>query len=289
MDALKPLLVCLLMLVATLFFNVAHARPDITLVTDNKVNIAKRLQSSMASLNPELVIKIASSSEAKSSQDYIVLLGQPDSAQEYTAAKGIVAVFISDNKAGEVQANAYVYVEPPLARQIRLANRLVPGVKPLGVILPSQQSKTDLQDSLPATLLAGLKLVSIEETGSLNQALYKGLKNSRALLGVYDTEIYNAANIKNILITSYRQNKVLVGPSKAYLKAGSYATTFSNIDDVARRTLDILSAHQVSGRWDGQRYNPYFRILINKQVARSLNLTLPDIENLKADLEEAER
>ena len=288
MDALKHLPVCLLLL-ATLYCNVAGAQLSVTLVTDDKPGIANRMQEAMQAIEPGVEIDIASSSQSKQSKGYLVLLGQPNVTSGFAQAQGVISVFISEANAANVRADAYVFVEPPLERQIRLADLLVPGIKPMGLIVPAVQDKVALQNRLDKDLLNKLKLVTLEESGSLNQALFRGLKNSRALIGIYNTEIYNPSNIKNILITSYRQNKVLIGPSRAYLKAGSYATTFSDIKDIARRTIDIINTHQQSAKWPVDQYNPYFRILINKQVARSLNLIQPDIKALQTALEGAER
>lgn len=289
MDALTRFTASFLILLATLYFNVASAQLSVTLVEKQGGTIAKRLQQVMAELEPGTDIDIASPEQAKNSKNYLVLLGQPDPAAVYSNARGVVSAFISEARSQQVKANAYVFVDPPLSRQIRLADSLISGIKPLGLIVSTQQNKAELAQTLDASLFEKLNLVSLEQEGGLNQALFKALKNSRALVGVYDTDIYNPTNIKNILITSYRQNKVLIGPSRAYLKAGSYATTFSGLNDIARRILELIKDNQSSGRWSAQGHNPYFSILINKQVARSLNLSLPDVEAVQKMLEEAEK
>ncbi|MBA34575.1 MAG: hypothetical protein CMI14_03980, partial [Oleispira sp.] len=118
------------------------------------------------------------------------------------------------------------------------------------------------------------------DSNNLNVALFDVLKDSDVLLGVYDKRIYNSENIKNILITSYRQQKVLVGPSKAYLKAGSFISTYSNLSHIAERLTDIISIYDSEGRWLDEGYNPYYEIVLNSQVGNSLNILLPDLNLL---------
>ena len=68
----------------------------------------------------------------------------------------------------------------------------------------------------------------------------------------------------------------MIGPSRAYLKAGSLSTTFSDLGHVAQRIMDVVLEYQSSAKWLKAGYNPYYRILFNKQVARSLDIILPE-------------
>ena len=102
-------------------------------------------------------------------------------------------------------------------------------------------------------------------------------------------EFIDDPHIKNILITAYRQNKPLIGPSSAYIKAGALATTYSDIDDVAHRLSEMLLTGLKKHVWPEADYNPYFKVRYNQQVGRSLNLLLPDAESLASQLTKDER
>ncbi|ASP38629.1 hypothetical protein CHH28_08040 [Bacterioplanes sanyensis] len=229
-----------------------------------------------------------------SKADLVVAVG----AQSLAAVAGaidspLVAVFVSREQylAHAQQVKSAVFIEPSLLKQLRLARALVGPEKRLGVLLNNQQQWTDLTSmALPEDgELAGIGSVSIQQLDnfdSLNHALVALLKDSEALVGVYDTELYSAANIKNILITAYRQNVPLIGPSNAYIKAGALATLHSDLNHVAQRTVEVIDAG-LSGQWPAADYNPYFDVRYNDQVARSLNMVLPEAADIIPTLQEA--
>jgi len=268
----------------------SYAGLDVVLVAEKNTSLQQRLVQKFIQQNSDIRVTAISSGDKLASGSYLVAVGKgaPDK-QVYNQAAGVIGVLISREQALAKQLDSAIYVEPPLARQIQLADKLLPGAKKLGLLVDKTTDKARIRKELSPKLYDQIQLVALQESDNLNQALYKVLKDSRALVGAYDNSIYNAANIKNILITSYRQHKVLIGPSKAYLKAGSFATTFSNLDDVVKRTLEIIFNHAESGEWSEAGYNPYFNILYNKQVARSLNIPLPDKSNTLKYLQEAER
>lgn len=183
-----------------------------------------------------------------------------------------LAVMLTAQQSKSLDVATSVFIEPPLSRQLKLANLLVPGDKKIGLLVNNEQDKKNVLMHLSDAEQTMLKVVNIEDYDNINQALFHVLKNTRLLLGHYNSEVYNAKNIKNILITSYRQRKVLIGPSRAYLKAGSFSTTFSDLSHIAQRIIEIVKHHKESGQWLKADYNPHYRILFNPQVARSLNI-----------------
>ncbi|GAA6146094.1 hypothetical protein [Thalassolituus maritimus] len=170
-----------------------------------------------------------------------------------------------------------VYVEPPLHRQIALAQLLFGDDAPLGILVP--ESDAHVVDD------TDVSVYPVKSNDNLNQTLVRLLTENRALIGVYDTELYSSENIKSILITSYRHNRPMIGPSLAYLRAGALATTYSNTDDVIRRLIEVIE----QGLYTSQSYpppsfNPYFRVGLNEQVGRSLNMLMPDADELGREL-----
>lgn len=194
-------------------------------------------------------------------------------------AAGIVSILVTKNQNLQLLNQSAIYVEPPLERQFRLALQLFPNSK-IGILIADERAKKQIYKDLTEQQYSVLNIVTLSDYESLNQALFEVLKKSDVLLGVYDKKIYNSKNIKNILITSYRQQKVLIGPSKAYLKAGSFASTFSNLSHITHRLIDILVTHKSTGLWLAAGYNPYYEIVFNKQVGNSLNIQFPDPETV---------
>ena len=162
-----------------------------------------------------------------------------------------------------------VYSEAPLQRQLALAEAIFGEKEVFGALVASDASSLVSADNL--------RVYPISEYDSLNHALVELLGSSRALIGVYDPELYSAENIKSILITSYRHNRPLIGPTQAYLKAGALASTYSTPDDVVQRLTEIVNEGLgEAAAFPEADYNPYFSVGFNRQVGRSLNLLLPD-------------
>jgi hypothetical protein len=260
---------------------------SIVLLAENNSSALNNLYKKVKQLAPELklVVSTTQSPFNINSNDYVVLLGDnvPSHIDLSTLHKSI-AIMVTKNQSKRLNVKTSVWAEPPLKRQFELANLVIPGKSKVGLLVNGAVDKQIQIASLDESQREMLNIVDISEYDNLNQALYNVLKESKLILASYNNTIYNAKNIKNILITSYRQQKVLIGPSRAFLRAGSFATTFSNMDNIAQRLVDIIQYHKNTGIWLSADYNPHYRILFNQQVARSLDVPLVDVELLRQQM-----
>lgn len=169
-----------------------------------------------------------------------------------------------------------IFAEPSLHQQILLAEAIVGKERKVGILL--QEPEQIYQFGLTDTEYKFHQLVvkSQKDYPSLNSAMQSLLRQSEVLVGVYDQKLYSSDNIKNILITSYRNNQALIGPTSAYLKAGAVASVYARPEDTAQRLVEVLSKEQ----WPAAHYNPHISVALNQQVARSLNLDLTSPEAL---------
>ncbi len=282
------LLTCLLAL------SVQAENTQIAFVVHEKLpSVEQLLEKTAGRLKATAELRLLNNPPATGWQSYaaVVLVG-PQALDAWTFTEPpAVAVFVSRDAVAAVSSKlaSALYLEPPLKRQIALAKSILGADRSLGVLM---QDKSQWENSGLFLLPLQQSLVTpyfVDQYENLNRALLDLLKNSHALVGTYDTELYSSTNIKNILITAYRQNKPLIGPSSAYIKAGALATTYSDIDDVARRLSEILLVGLKEQVWPGADYNPYFKVRYNQQVGRSLNLLLPDAESLASQLTKDER
>lgn len=276
-----------------LFGSVSRAETTtVHLVSAKQSKLIERFQNLLKKESPELnvdFINIKALSETKLNfSDIYILVGKQmlraNEVNHFSEKHNVMAVMVTHD---QVEKNSLidnaVFFEPPLERQMALASVLFPSSN-IGLLAKSPMQQTAIEKQLKQFKLA----FSIENIAGkdLNQALYHILKRSDLLVAAYDVELYSPKNIKNILVTSYRQSKVLIGPSKAYLKAGAYASTYSSLDDVAKRVDEIVQYFKKTGKWLSSGYNPYYHIKINNNVARSLGLPQHDVKEVKKEVEE---
>lgn len=178
-----------------------------------------------------------------------------------------------------------IYAEPSLTSQFMLARTLLGPDKTLGILCQNakQWQQTELS-KLDAKQLSYVRVLYTDEYDTPYHALQKLLQSSQALVGIYDAEPYSSENIKRTLIAAYRQNQPLIGPSAAYVRAGAIASINSSATDTAKRLGEVLTQGLRDKTWPAPDYNPYFSVQLNAQVARSLNLELPDAEMLAAQV-----
>ena len=294
MDALKPFWhrKAILVLWCSLLFSAASIA-DIALVVRERQPMAEQLAKTVAQglKIPSQLLTLGDKEVDWSSFDAIVLLGEPvlDAWQTPTDSP-VVAVFVSRESAQRRSAilKSAIYVEPPLSRQITLSKILLGFDVRLGVLVSDAFAASAADEVAKVQRDDLVNIYPLSDLNNLNRTLIELLADNQALVGVYDSELYSPGNIKNILITAYRQNRPLIGPSSAYIKAGSLASTYSDLDDVSKRLIEILSAGLNNKQWAKQDYNPYFQVRYNEQVGRSLNLSLPNVNDAVKALMKAE-
>lgn len=173
---------------------------------------------------------------------------------------------------------------PTLDRQLALIKVLNPQAKKIAVYHSVQYPE------LPKSLLSMAKALNFSiHTSELRDPLnwdrnaLKTLKDADLVLGLDDGAIYNATTIRSILMRLYRASRPLIGPDKGYVRAGAVASTFSGVKETLKVVGDLLNT---SGAWPSVIYNPYFNVSINTQVARSLNITVGNPEQVKEKVKE---
>ncbi|TVP88781.1 MAG: hypothetical protein EA348_09970 [Pseudomonadaceae bacterium] len=174
---------------------------------------------------------------------------------------------------------------PEPRRQMRLAKAMVPRLQSIGMLY-TDNSANQLPLWHTAAAVTDLQLVSRQwSTDSpITRPLSSLLGDSDALIALDDPTIWNADQLKTILLTSYARNRVIIGPAAPFVDAGSLGTTYSTPMDMA-----LSSRYRFSQPWQpGAVFYPTeFSLRTNAQVARSLSLPQPDnaalLERLKAE------
>ena len=179
-----------------------------------------------------------------------------------------------------------LWSDPPPARQLQLALQLRPRPQRIGVLF-SPASQFLLSELSEHAQRLGVELVAREQDRSDDpRPLRELLDSSDLLLGLDDKLLYNPRTVKGILLSAYAENHALIGPTVAFVRAGSLASTYSDQSDWLD-TLDPL-LDQPPSQWPQSLYPERFKVQSNRQVARSLGIDLPDDASLAHRLAEGE-
>ncbi|KPG92644.1 ABC transporter substrate-binding protein [Pseudomonas sp. RIT-PI-q] len=168
-----------------------------------------------------------------------------------------------------------LWSDQPLDRQLRLTRILLPQARRIGVLYDGH-SEFLLKELRQAALPLGLEVIT-ERWDDTNDSrpLQSLLKNSDALLGLDDPDLYNPKTAKNLLLSSYARQLALIGPNAGFVKAGSLASTYSDQSDWLEILDDLLDRPPAT--WPRAHYPQHFKVLSNPQVARSLGIEqMPD-------------
>ena len=95
--------------------------------------------------------------------------------------------------------------------------------------------------------------------------------------------VYNRETLKGVLLSCYRQRRPVVSYSPAHVKSGALASIYSSPEDIGRHLSILVERrleHQKSGK-DNYQYARFYSIAVNRQVARSLGMELPDHDELR--------
>ncbi|ERS86834.1 ABC transporter substrate-binding protein [Marinobacter sp. EVN1] len=178
--------------------------------------------------------------------------------------------------AGQVSA---VYYDVPLLRQALTGKVILPQATRVAMLATTESVELyePLIDQLaPYGLEAKVFIADTED--QLIPSLIRALSFGDFLLAGPDDAIYNPRNIKHILLTAYRRNKILIGPSQAYVKAGALASSYAPFNEMAELAASHLIAYFENGSFPAPTYSEEYRVEVNQQVARSLNIPLPKRE-----------
>lgn len=180
----------------------------------------------------------------------------------------------TDRSPGQVSS---VYYDVPLLRQALTGKAILPQATRIALLASTETVEIyeDLIDQLPAHNLQARVFIT-DSDDQLIPTLVRALTYGDFVLAGSDDAIYNPRNIKHILLTAYRRNKIVIGPGQAYVKAGVLASNYAPFPAMAEMAARYLQQYQEQGRFPEPDYPDEYRVEVNQQVARSLNIPLPD-------------
>ncbi|MEO6148040.1 MAG: ABC transporter substrate binding protein [Sulfuriferula sp.] len=170
-----------------------------------------------------------------------------------------------------------IYLDQPYSRQLALIRLAFPARRRVGVLL-REQNRLKLE-----ALLASAKSQKMQVNGELISnadeivpSLEHLLASSDLLLILPDPLLYNKNDIQGVLLTSYHYHVPLIGYSEALVRAGAIMGLYSKPQQIGYQAAEVASRSLGTARLPVPQYPKYFTVSINQQVARSLNISVPD-------------
>lgn len=189
-----------------------------------------------------------------------------------------------DREPGRISGILY---DVPLLRQALTGKAILPHANTIAILATtaSVELYEPLIDQLPDYGMRARVFV-VDNDDDLIPSLVRALRYGDFLLAAPDDAIYNPRTIKHILLTAYRRNKIVIGPSQAYVKAGALASSYAPFTDMAAMGADYIEQFFDTGQFPEPAYLSTYRVEINEQVARSMNIPVPDRESINRTIEQ---
>ncbi|MES9945732.1 MAG: ABC transporter substrate binding protein [Candidatus Thiodiazotropha sp.] len=188
---------------------------------------------------------------------------------------------------GSIHPNQhFLFLDQPLVRSMLLISALSDSFKNIGVMISKHDAVTkNILTKSASELDLSLNIEMVESADQIGASLNRLLYNADILLAVPDTKIHNKSTVSNILISAYRKRTPLVGFSSAYVKAGALAAVYSSPEDIAFHVRDNIVELYLEGRIeDREQMAKYFSILLNTEVARSLDFPNTSVSELESTM-----
>lgn len=180
--------------------------------------------------------------------------------------------------------NAVLYMTQSYCKQLQFIKLINKNWKAISLL--NSQKKTvnsSVLEQCANRFAMRTYIVKTEGTEQLTSDITEALNHSDILLALPDSKIYNSKTVKNILLTSYRLRKPVIGFSANFVTAGALASVFSNQQQIADTAVKLINQYLNNSNQFTQAvsYPDAFEISINKQVFMALDLTIPDTDILK--------
>ncbi len=178
-----------------------------------------------------------------------------------------------------------VYLDQPVERSLSLIKMMLPEATRVGMLISpenGQGGKSFAREAAERKIKAEVEMTAADGK-DLSQALQRLLQQIDVLLLLPDAAVVNENNAQLILVASYRKRVPVFAFSRGMVTAGAVAAVISDPSDVAREGVAMARAwNRGTANLPPARHASGFSLAVNRQVARSLGLSLvSDAEMLR--------
>ncbi len=183
-----------------------------------------------------------------------------------------------------------VYLDQPMARQLNLIRLALPQAQRVSVVWGSdslQKAAALRQHAQHLGLLLQETQVNAQE--QVFAGLREVLDGSDVLLALADPQVFNASNLQNIMLASFRARVPMVAFSPAYVRAGALLALHTTATQAGAQAGQVVHDWLLGVALPATAQEPLqFDVTVNQHVARTFGLSL-DEKQLQQALRRAER
>lgn len=176
-----------------------------------------------------------------------------------------------------------IYIDQPLRRQLNLVGFALPEHTRVAVILGP--TTAPLENELVTAARdrdLDLQVRHLSAPTELIPLLNKVLEESDVLLSLPDPMVFNSGTLHHLLIATYHRRVPVVGFSRAFVEAGALLAVYSTPAQTGRQAAEIVqqTLRKPARTLPPPQYPKYFAVAVNRRVAASLGLDIPDEQAL---------
>ena len=172
-----------------------------------------------------------------------------------------------------------IYLDQPWDRQMALIRLMLPEVRRMGVLLSESnielrpalsESARDQGFQMETAIVDGKDQLFVAQRGLLRQV--------EVMLALPDPQVINRETLESYLITAYRAHVPVFGFSKSLSESGALAAIFTTPEQIGEQAVEIIRdvIEKKAYRPGTALYPRYFRVHVNRHVARSLQIPVPE-------------
>jgi ABC-type uncharacterized transport system substrate-binding protein len=168
-----------------------------------------------------------------------------------------------------------IFLDQPFARQLQLARALSPEATRAGVLAgPEFRRMTGSmrRDGREAGFTLDVEIAENERAAA--RSIQRLVARNDLILPVYDPAVLTPSTAKWLLHLAYRDQRPVIGFSRAYVDAGAAAAVFSTPEQIGRQAGRAVSTffRGAVHRLPAPSHAQAFEIRVNRRVAASLGL-----------------
>jgi putative ABC transport system substrate-binding protein len=214
-----------------------HAANTIQILTAKAGDTAELSQYLQKNINDDVIISINHQVDLKA--DLIIVLNE--SVIEKLPSERPPTLFVLPQPlAIELQKkDSALYWTPSLAMQLALIKAILPATNRVGMLVSANnEDQSWLRTFKQYAVEKGIEVfIQTLDKSRIGRQVSDLAVSTDVLLAQPDSSIYNRETIRFILLAAYRQNKALIGPSLAFVNAGSLATLYAPSSTINQEIL----------------------------------------------------